>query len=201
RVKAIVAWDNLRAIENCDGVTVPERYRPDQLINTPALAITNDYGFNPQPAASPPDPHAKDAGYQQVAGAGFDAQIVALRNATHLTYSYIPAVLPANELGERMASYNTRAWFDLELRHRAKGFDRLTATAFDKSADVHSIGTGVFDVAAYDPADPYSGNVPYTIAGINVRDAVSFYYLSSYSLRDPRTGGAATCADLRAGCS
>jgi dienelactone hydrolase len=201
RVKAIVAWDNLRRITDCSGVTIPERHRSEELINTPALAITNDYAFNPQPMSSPPDPHAKDAGYQQVAKAGLDAQIIALRNATHLTYSYIPLVLPANELGERMASYYTLAWFDLQLRGRSSGFDRLTATAFDGSADVHATGAGVYDAGAADPADPYSGNVPYEIEGIPVEDAVSFYYLSSYSLRNPESERRATCADMRAGCA
>jgi dienelactone hydrolase len=201
RVKTLVAWDNLRKIDSCDGVTIPERYRTDELVNVPALAITNDYAFNPQPMSSPPDPHAKDAGYQQVAAAGFDAQIVALRNATHLTYSYIPAVLPANELGERMASYYTRAWFDRQLKGKRSGFDRLTATAFDASADRHSTGAGVYDQTAADPTNPYAGNVPYLIEGIPVEDAVSFYYLSSYSLRDPKTGKRVTCADMREGCA
>ena len=149
---------------------------------------------------SPPDPHAKDAGYKQVAAAGLDAQIVAFRNATHLTYSYVPAVLPANELSERMASYYTAAWLDLELRHSSAAFQRLVATKFDDSADRHSIGAGVYDPTAADPTDPYSGNVPYKIAGIPVKDAVSFYYESEYSLRDPRTNQRRTCVDMRASC-
>src|SRR3954454_16748496 len=104
RVKTIVAWDNLDAIEDCSGVTIPAAYRSSKLLHAPALALTNDYGFYPQPMTSPPDPHAKGAGYRQLAAAGLDAQIVALRGATHLTYSYIPLALPAGELAERMAS-------------------------------------------------------------------------------------------------
>jgi dienelactone hydrolase len=200
RVKTIVAWDNLRKISDCSGVTIPERYRADKLIRVPALALTNDYAFNPQPMTSPPDPHAKEAGYKQIAGAGLDAQIVTLRNATHLTYSYIPVVMPANELGERMASYYTRAWYDLQLRNDRTGFDRLTATKFDDSVDVSSIGAGVYDATAADPTAPYSGNAPYEIEGIAVTDAVSFYYLSEYSLRDPRTRKLRSCDDMRAGC-
>ena len=86
---------------------------------------------------------------------------------------------------------------------RATGarIERLTATKFDDSADVHSIGAGVFDATAHDPADPYSGNIPYEIAGIPVPDAVSFYYLSQYSLRDPQNHHLATCGDMRAGCA
>jgi alpha-beta hydrolase superfamily lysophospholipase len=200
RVKTLVAWDNLSAIKDCSGVTIPSRYRSKALIHAPALALTNDYAFNPQPMSSPPDPHARDKGYQQIAATGLDAQIVAFRNATHLTYSYIPAALPANELSERMASYYTRAWLDLELRRDPAGFRRLTARKFDKSADRYSIGAGVYDPTAADPKDPYSGNVPYKIAGIPVADAASFYYESEYSLNDPRRGRHAMCVDMRAGC-
>ena len=203
RVRAIVAWDNLREIESCDGIEIPERFRAGaQLIDVPALGITNDYMFNVQPHREPPDPDAKTAGYRQVAGAGLDSQMVAIRGGTHLEYTYVPLVLPASELGERIASYYTRAWFDLHLRAkgRKQAFDRLVATHFDDSVDRHSIGTGVYDATAADPTDPYSGNVPYTIAGIAVQDAVSFYYRSAYSLRDPRTGNRVTCEDMRAGC-
>src|SRR5436309_9308074 len=134
RVKTVVAWDNLSAIKSCSGVKIPPQYRSRKLIHAPALALTNDYLFNPQPMSSPPDPHAKDAGYEQVAKAGLDAQIVTFRNATHLTYSYIPLVLPANELSERMASYYTRAWLDLQLRHDPTAFRRLTGATFDSRA-------------------------------------------------------------------
>jgi pimeloyl-ACP methyl ester carboxylesterase len=128
RVKTIVAWDNLGTVKDCSGVTIASENRSKELIHAPALALTNDYGFYPQPMSSLPNPHAKDAGYKQIAAAGEDAQIVAFRNATHLTYSYIPAVLPANELSERMASYYTLAWLDLQLRNDPTGFTRRTPT-------------------------------------------------------------------------
>src|SRR5204863_8544954 len=112
----------------------------------------------------------------------------------------IPATFPANELSERMASHYTLAWLDLQLRKDATGFDRLTASKFDTSADKTSIGAGVYDASAADPTDPYSGNVPYKIAGIPASDAVSFYYQSEYSLRDPHGGKRKTCIDMRAGC-
>src|SRR5262249_15980607 len=151
RVKAVVAWDNLSKINDCSGVTIDPQYQSHELIHAPALALTNDYAFNPQPMTSPPDPHAKDAGDKQVVAAGQDAQMVAFRNGTHLTYSYIPAVLPANELSERMASYYTTAFLDDELKGDRSGYDRLLATKFDDSADVNSIGAGVFDATAHDP--------------------------------------------------
>lgn len=201
RVTTIVAWDNLRAIESCDGVTIPDRYRTTQLINVPALALTNDYAFNTTTHSSAPDYDAKAAGYRQVRDAGLDAQIVTLRNATHLAYTSIPLVFQSNQLGERMASYFTKAWFDLQLRGDASGLSRLTAAAFDDSVDVTSIGFGVYDPALADPTDPYSGNVPHLIEGIPVPDAVSFYYRSAYALRDPKRGNRVlVCEDIRAGC-
>jgi dienelactone hydrolase len=201
RVKTIVAWDNLRAIENCDGVTIPAKYRTDELINVPALAVTNDYAFNPQPMRSQPDPESKEGGFKQIAAAGLDAQIVTIRNGTHLAYTHVPLVLPSNQIGERMAAYYTLAWFDLQLKGDPTGFDRLTATKFDDSVDRTSIGAGVYDPAEADPADPYAGNNPIMIEGIPVKDAVSFYYLSEYALHHPRTGKLVACGDMRAGCA
>ena len=202
RVKTIVAWDNLRKIEDCDGITIAPEHRTKALINVPALAITNDYGFTPEPNLTAPDPKEKTAGYEQVKAAGKDAQIVTLRNATHLTYSYIPLVFGANQLGERMASHYTRAWFDLHLKGDRSALTRLTALTFDGTADATSIGTGVYDPALANPADPYAGNVPPTIKGVDVREAVSYMYVSSYALRDPKTGDRFTCDDVRAqGCA
>jgi len=200
RVKTIVAWDDLDPITeaDCQTVNIPKADRTPaaELIHTPALALTNDYLFNTEPMSSPPDPHSKDGGYQQLVKAGVDSEIVAFRGATHLTYTYIPLVFQASELDERMASYYTLAWLDYDLRHRASGYARLTAKAFDSSADTDSIGAGVWDPAKAVPGDPYSGNVPYKIKGIEVKNAVSFYYLSEYALRDP-SGALATCADMR----
>jgi hypothetical protein len=199
RVKTIVAWDNLRKIAPADcstDVTIPQQYRSAALVHTPALALTNDYGFWTQPTTTPPDPHTKMAGYEQLKAAGLDTQIVAFRGATHLTYTYIPLVFQASELNERMASYYTLAWLDATLKDKQSGFDRLTATKFDTSADVTSIGAGTYDPTIADPTDPFSGNVPYKIAGIDVANAVSFYYQSAYSL--PSAGE--TCLDMRKNC-
>jgi dienelactone hydrolase len=206
RVKAIVAWDNLSRISSCSGrgETIPAKYQwgDGKLIHVPALALTNDYLFNPQPMTSPPDPQSKAAGYKQVATAGHDSMQVTFRGATHLTYSYVPYVLPASELAERFASYYTVAWFDQYLKGDATGFRQLTAKRFDSSADGDSIGAGIYDAqqALKDPANPYAGNVPYKIARLPVRNVVSFYYMSQYSLTNPRTGRGVTCLDMRAKC-
>src|SRR4029079_1985714 len=126
-------------------VEIPDEYRSADLIHAPAMALTNDYGFWTQPTMSPPDSHSKMAGYDQVRKAGFDTQIVAFRGATHLTYTYIPLVFQASELNERMASYYTLGWLDATLKGKDSGFDRLTATKFDTSADTDSIGAGTYD--------------------------------------------------------
>ena len=199
RVKAIVAWDNLSAPSSCGGATYPAEYQytGDPLLHTPALGMSNDYAFNTQPRDTAPEPEGKQGGYKQLVAAGVDAAEVVLRGATHLEYMYIDAVLPASRLGERMASYYTVAWFDRYLKGEASAFDRLVATSFDGSADASSIGAGDYSQAKAlaNPTDPTAGNVPYTIEGIPVENAVSFYYRSAYSLTSP-AGGHWSCTDL-----
>ena len=53
---------------------------------------------------------------------------VAFRGATHLTYTYVPLVLPASELAERFAFYYTLAWLDQYDRGDPTGFTRLTVS-------------------------------------------------------------------------
>jgi len=204
RVKAIVAWDNLRAPEACDGATIPEEHQSGETARVPALGISNDYGFWMQPTNSPPDPLAKQGGFTTLAEAGIDTMEVVLRGATHLEYTYIPLVLPASRLGERFASHYTVAWFDryLKQKHKRKAFDRLTTTTFGGKADSTSIGAGDFstDQALAEPTNPAAGNAPYKIEGMEVANALSFYYGSAYSLTDPKTDETAACADMAAGC-
>jgi hypothetical protein len=181
---------------------IPEEHLSDSLLHTPAIGISNDYGFWMEPTDAAPDPLAKQGGFSELAAAGVDTAEVVLRGATHLEYTYIPVVLPASRLGERFASHYTVAWFDRYLKGDAAALDRLTATEFDGGADATSIGAGDFsqDAALANPTDPTAGNVPYTIAGMPVANALSFYYGSAYSLTDPATGELRTCADMAAGC-
>lgn len=178
RVKAIVAWDNLAT------TTAP--------FHAPALGINSEYFFNPEPMTAPPDPHAHDAAFAQLRDAGVDTMQIALRSSMHLEYSYVPYILPASRLGERVAFYYTLAWFDYYLRGSPDAYQRLVAGAFDGSADASAIGAGTFD--------PVKGNVPSVINGLPVANRLSFYYLSEYALTAP-DGISATCADLRAGCT
>jgi dienelactone hydrolase len=203
RVKTIVAWDDLSVPADCSGVTVPPQYRSTTTTRVGALALTNDYGFTPQPMTSPPDPQSKAAGYKALVKAGLDSMQVAFRGATHLTYSYIPNTLPSSQLAERFAFYYTLAWFDRYLKGDRSGYARLTARSFDRSSDVHSIGAGTYsrDAALANPADPTAGNVPYRIKGLRVDNIVSFYYESQYSLTDPSSGGLRTCLDMRTNCT
>jgi hypothetical protein len=234
RVRAIAAWDDLTSatISQCPAnVTVAAADRAGSL-HAPALALTNDYEFNPQPQTSVPDPNGSSngggldgtAGYLSLARSGVDSEIVSVRDGTHLTYSYIPYVLPANEIGERVAFYYTLAWFDEYLRGGHDpllpagdtAYRRLTAlSTYDQSADrngntgnpaasVVSFGAGTFSAAraAADPTDPTAGNVPYDIDGISIPDTLSFYYYSEYRLHDLDRAGrpVAACTDMLAGC-
>lgn len=224
RVKTIVAWDDLAVVDpkKCAAdVTIPAKYRANTL-HTPALATTNDYEFNVQPATTVPNPHGGtnggglngDSGYQSLAKAGIDSELVSFRNGTHLTYTYIPLLLPSNELSERFAFHYTLAWFDQYLRGganpytRQSAFSRLTSSgAYDNSADRNtagavSIGVGTYDpaAAASNPTDTAAGNVPYLIGGIPVPNSLSFYYYSGYRLTQPHTGKVTTCTDLLAHC-
>jgi dienelactone hydrolase len=206
RVKAIVAWDNLAPTSGPCSSQIPAG-RPagspvDPTNTTPALGFNSEYFFNPEPMSSPPDPQSKAAAYEQLTHAGTDAMQIGLRSSMHLEYSYVPYILPASRVGERVAFYYTLAWFDRYLRGQSSGYDRLIAQTFDASSDAHSIGGGTYDpaAAAADPTNTAAGNVPYKIQGLPVANRLSFYYDSEYSLTPPAGGAKTTCLDMRAGC-
>ena len=198
RVDVIVGWDNLRAPADCSGITVAPENLSTDVTRVPALGISNDYFFNPQPNRSAPDYESKVGAFNTLSEAGVDTAEVVIRAGTHLEYTYIPLVLPASRLGERIASYYTVAWFDRYLKGDATGYDRVVATTFDGSADRVSIGAGDFsaDRATATPTDPMAGNVPYRIDGMTVENTLSFYYRSAYAVTDPRTGLLHECADM-----
>jgi dienelactone hydrolase len=204
RVRAIVAWDNLAAVTGtCSAMAsgFPADTPAEPTKSVPALGLNAEYFFNPQPQNGAADPDAKDAGFRQLRDAGTDTMQVALRSSTHLEWTYVPYILPASRLGERVSMHYTLAWFDRYLKGAANAVDRLTTTTFDDSADASSIGGGRFDAerAAASPTNPEAGNVPYLIEGLPVADRLSFYYRSAYSLTAP--GGArVACDDMRAGC-
>jgi hypothetical protein len=202
RVTTIVAWDDLAAVTNCNTVIIPPADRSATLLHASALALTNDYFLNPEPMTSVPNPHAKDPGYRQLAAAGLNTEEVALRGTTHLTYTYIPYILPAGQLSERVAFYYTEAWLNYTMRWEPSAYQELVATTFDASADTSSIGAGTYNLskALADPTNVAAGNVPYAIAGLPTADLDSIYYESEYSLQTFTPGVRRTCLDMRAGC-
>jgi hypothetical protein len=219
-------------MSRCAGnVTIPAPDRATRM-HTPALATTNDYEFNVQPQTSVPNPNGSTngggldgtAGYLSLAEHGVDSEVVSIRNGTHLTYSYVPYVFPSNEIGERVAFYYTLAWLDEYLRggrdpllpRSDTAYRRLTTLGtFDRSPDYNdnrvdrgaadiSFGAGTYSAsaAAGDPTNPAAGNVPYEIRGTPIRDTMSFYYYSEYTLHNPRAKRhrLRRCTDMLAGC-
>ncbi|MFL5823783.1 MAG: hypothetical protein ACJ764_10115 [Solirubrobacteraceae bacterium] len=234
RVRAVIAWDDLEPItmSKCQAnVTVPRADRA-RTLHAPALAMTNDYEFNIQSQLTVPDPNGSanggglsgTSGYLSLVKHRIDSEIISIRNGTHLTYSYIPYVLPSNEIGERVAFYYTLAWLDEYLRGGRDGllpapdtaYHRLTSLGkFDQSPDHSdnraypgaadiSFGAGTYNEtqAAAHPTDQSAGNVPYKIRGIPIRNTLSFYYYSEFSLHDRGAKGSPlrTCVDMLAGC-
>ncbi len=236
RVKTIVAWDDLypAKISQCSKNLTVARGDRARRLHAPALALTNDYEFNMAPQTKVPNPNGSGissgggldgtAGYLSLARHRIDSEIVSIRNGTHLTYSYIPYVLPANEIGERVAFYYTLAWLDEYLRGGHDpllpagdtAYGRLTDLhGFDRSADFNdnhrnpaaadiSFGAGTFSAtqAAGDPSNPAAGNVPYKIRGLSIPDTMSFYYYSEYRIHDPLRKGRPVrrCLDMLARC-
>jgi dienelactone hydrolase len=192
RVEAIVSYDNLDATL-ANGV--PRR--------TPTLFFATDYAFpaTGSPKTTSPDPAQHLGAFDQLSAADVDTMSVTTRASDHYEFGYqpYPADFPSSRYGERVAFYYSLAWFDRYLKGDRKATARLTAYAFDGSSDAHSIGAGTYDpvLAAANPTDPFSGNVPYKIAGTCAANLLSFYYVSALRLE----GGAVASGDLRSrGC-
>ncbi|MGH7856642.1 MAG: hypothetical protein ACREQY_04870, partial [Candidatus Binatia bacterium] len=188
RFRAAVSWDTYGRLTSGVMPTVP------------TLLQQSEQEHLVGPHATPPDPeglHPTRVTYADLQESCLPAGFVVLRSSTHNEWAYLgPEDLPtgaASRKGERVGLYFTLAWLDRYLKGAATAFvrgdepaqassaiERLTATSFDGSADRSSIGTGSFD--------PTTGqNVPYTIAGEEVSDHLSFLYGSSLAL-DPCPG-------------
>jgi dienelactone hydrolase len=210
RVSAIVSWDRAQSS------TMPKGLR----IRTPALFLVADYLCQqvpvcvpqpfcklqechpPQSFTSQPDPYGpgnKDEDFRRVSGAHVDSMKVTLRAATHLDFTqFTPGT--GSRYGAVVSFYYTLAWFDRYLRRdrdrpgeRAvvrNALQRLLATRFDRSADVHNVSGGT-----YDPAK--NRNVPAFIGGQPVRNRLSFEFRSAYYLDHGRY----RCKEIRAGCA
>lgn len=199
RIAAVVSWDRAQSGQMPAGLA----------IRHPALFFFSDYNCQQVPVCQPtqyqdppnPDgPGNKGEDFTRLVAAGVDSMQIALRAALHL--DFVPSELAGNRYAEGVVMYFTTAWFDRYLKGDGGAYARLTASVFDGSADLHNISEGFFDpVKAAMAADPYGGNVPYSIAGMPVADRVSFYYRSKCSLSVPGSTDRAISEDIRAkGC-
>jgi dienelactone hydrolase len=174
RVKAIVAWDNLRAPGPAP-VACPSgsSQRPDATAAKPSLGMSNDYGLTPTPYTSDPDRGAKSSAARQIAAAGVPAGELVIRGGTHYEYSFIPNPgFGATLRGEDLAAWYATAWFDRFVKGDKKATARLFTDRWRADGDE----------AAVDPE--HDGNL------------FSFYYDS------PLWVDGRACADLRSaqGC-
>jgi dienelactone hydrolase len=174
RVKAIVAWDNLRgpgpAPYACPSGSSK---RPDAPAAKPALGMSADYGLTPTPYTADPDRGAKSDAARQLAAAGIPSGELVIRGGTHYEFSFIPNPAFGGTLrGEDLVAWYTTAWFDRFV----KGDRKATARLFTDRWRADD------EEAAVDPEG--DGNL------------FSFYYDS------PLWVDGRTCADLRAaqGC-
>lgn len=160
RVDAVVAWDNLGNVANP---------------RIPSMGQNAEYFFNVTPTPAKPDPEAKNAAFRGFRQAGVPSAQIALRGSTHLEWTFVPYILPASRLGERVAMYYTLAWFDRWLYpdRASSATGRLAARSFDGSADASSIGMGSWDAAT-------NSNRPYTIENACDLQLSDFYRSSMY---------------------
>jgi dienelactone hydrolase len=203
RYDAIVAWDPASSA-TFTGVTP----------RIPTMLQVADYTLSqgPVPRAEKPvaAPGSKYTFFDTIRAAGVDVMQVSPRASTHLDWTHFAAANPFGPSidhgvnGEMVATYYALAWLDRYVapsKAKAKeAFRRLTASGadrFDRSADVHSIGSGFFDAdRAKKARNSEAGNVPITIGELPIRNLLSFQYDSRYSLN----GGALHCEDMRARC-
>ena len=202
RIDAIVSLDR------SSRYSLPE---DDADITKPALYFVGDYGLFPHGITTydeHPDPDGtgnKVDSFVRLRSLGVDTMHLALRATTHGDWS--PRI--GNRYTAIVTLYYTLAWFDRYLKGAtdsvlaADAFERLTASAFDESSDIHYISQGFYDPAkAAVSADPYAGNVPYTLAGKSAADRLSFYFRSRCFISTPDGTGRATSDDMRTeGCS
>jgi len=128
RVKAIVAWDNLRGPGPAP-YTCPSgsSKRPDAPAAKPALGMSADYGLTPTPYTADPDRGAKSDAARQLAAAGVPTGELVIRGGTHYEFSFIPNPAFGGTLrGEDLVAWYTTAWFDRFV----KGDRRATARLF-----------------------------------------------------------------------
>lgn len=197
RVDGIVAWDNLRAPDSsqdpgsgpggppvCVSGSSP---RPASIpITKPAMGISNDYGIDPTPNTSDPDPQAATAGFQAYKAAGIDSFQFVIRGGTHEESAFIPGMtVPvlglASLRGSDLVAWYSTAWFDKEVKC-------ADGSACEANADKRLLTDRWRD-------DERSGQVDNN----GDPNVFSFYKRSRYDFRTS-SGDEVTCDDLRTGC-
>ena len=158
------------------------------------MYLQSEQEFFSGPRLAPPPRrslHATRRDYPAFRRAAVPVFYGVLAGSTHQEFAYLgpESHLPASSAGQRVATYFALAWLDRWLLRDRAATRRLLGARFDGSVDDSAIGLGRWDAAT-------QHNVPYRLAGIPVRDALSRYYLSTADL------GHVGCADLRtpAGC-
>ena len=177
RVKAVVAWDNLRTPSTppaSDCSSAPES-RTAPPITKPALGISNDYGLFRQSNTSEPDPLGKSEASRAFSAAGVDSGQINIRGGTHYEAAYIPnPYFSATLRGIDLVAWYTGAWFDKYVKGDASADQRLLTGRWRSDAEE----------AAVDPTG--DGNL------------FSRYYRSRLDI-GLAGGGRFLCEDLRPG--
>jgi dienelactone hydrolase len=135
RVKAIVAWDNLRepapsgsgatTIEPCPADPGARREVP---ITKPALGMAADY-FASEPRTSDPDPMERSEASLAYSRAGVDTGEIVIRGGTHFEFSFIPdPTFGATLRGIDLVAWYTTAWFDKYVKGDATADSRLVTS-------------------------------------------------------------------------
>lgn len=184
RVKAVVAYDNLRdpsddaaVAQECASGSSP---RPDTVpLRVPALGMAADYGLTPMPFTGDPDPLEKSEASRAASAAGLDSGELVIRGGTHYEFSFIPNPgFGATRRGIDLTAWYTVAWMDKQLRSDPTADARLVTTRWNADALE----------AAVDRQAPPDGNM------------FSTYFASRLDIGLEK-GGRFACEDLRTGCA
>lgn len=207
RVHTIIAWDGGDSIADVN-TSQPIMYqRTDGAFSAPQNTARTDYPATRDRGLETYEKHSER---------GLDVFHMTLRATNHIDWNGNGVgSLAGNRLSELVINYYSLAWLDRHLQGRLvfdddgnvvtyadrtaeeerayrqaqaqDAFDRLTALAFDDSADVHNISMGWYDpqkhAASGDPL--YGGNVPYSIEGLWVTDRLSPEWRSFCSVSVP----------------
>ena len=132
RVKAIVAWDNLReptpggsGRTTVEGCPADPNERREAAITKPALGMAADY-FASEPRTEDPDPLEKSEASLAYSKAGVDTGEIVIRGGTHFEFSFIPDPgFGATLRGIDLVTWYTTAWFDKYVKGDASADSRL----------------------------------------------------------------------------